>query len=87
MIHVVAFEKTAFSTPFRGVLPPFGQQISAESERATQSLPPEKPGWPPTSLRRDAWREDGWTSRSRATWVILNACGVRDRANNGRTGP
>ncbi|HWT78710.1 MAG TPA: hypothetical protein VN648_07885, partial [Candidatus Methylomirabilis sp.] len=33
------------------------------------------------------WREDGWTSRSRATWVILNACGVRDRANNGRTGP
>src|SRR5208337_4939439 len=49
MIHVVDFEKTAFSTPFRGVLPPFGQQISAESGRATQSLAPGKPGWPPTS--------------------------------------
>jgi hypothetical protein len=31
MIHVVVFEKTAFSTPFRGVLPPSGPQISAES--------------------------------------------------------
>src|SRR5271157_2209849 len=49
MIHVVDFEKTAFSTRFLGVLPPFGQQISAESERATHSLAPEKPGWPPTS--------------------------------------
>src|SRR5271157_5972360 len=33
MIHVVDFEKTAFSTPFRGVLPPSGPQISAESGR------------------------------------------------------
>ncbi len=49
MIHVVDFEKTAFSTPFRGVLPPFGQQISAENGRATQSLAPGKSGWPPTS--------------------------------------
>src|SRR5208337_5507351 len=49
MIHVVDFEKTAFSTPFRGDLPPFGPQISAESGRATHSLAPEKPGWPPTS--------------------------------------
>jgi len=49
MIHVVDFEKTAFSTLFRGVLPPFGPQISAESGRATQSLAPGKPGWPPTS--------------------------------------
>src|SRR5271166_3175743 len=48
MIHVVDFEKTAFSTPFRGVLPPFGQQISAESGRATQSLALGKPGWSPT---------------------------------------
>src|SRR5208337_2544216 len=31
MIHVVDFEKTAFSTSFRGVLPPSGPQISAES--------------------------------------------------------
>jgi len=31
MIHVVDFEKTAFSTPFRGVLPPSGPQIMAES--------------------------------------------------------
>jgi hypothetical protein len=31
MIHVVDFEKTAFSTPFRGVLPPSGPQIIAES--------------------------------------------------------
>ena len=45
MIHVVDFEKTAFSTHFRGVLPPFGQQISAESGRATQSLAPGKRGW------------------------------------------
>ncbi len=30
MIHVVDFEKTAFSTSFRGVLPPSGPQISAE---------------------------------------------------------
>jgi len=49
MIHVVDFEKTAFSTAFRGVLPPFGPQISAESGKATQSLAPGKPGWPPTS--------------------------------------
>jgi hypothetical protein len=49
MIHVVVFEKTAFSTPFRGVLPPSGPQISAESGRATHSLAPGKPGWPPTS--------------------------------------
>ena len=33
MIHVVDFEKTAFSTPFRGVLPPSGPQIIAESGR------------------------------------------------------
>ena len=31
MIHVVDFEKTAFSTPFRGVLAPSGLQIIAES--------------------------------------------------------
>src|SRR5271157_3471606 len=31
MVHVVDFEKTAFSTPFRGVLAPSGPQISAES--------------------------------------------------------
>src|SRR5208283_1585210 len=31
MIHVVDFEKTAFSTSFRGVLPPSGPQIIAES--------------------------------------------------------
>src|SRR5271157_1340254 len=31
MIHVVDFEKTAFSTPFPGVLPPSGPQIIAES--------------------------------------------------------
>jgi len=30
MIHVVDFEKIAFSTPFQGVLPPSGQQIIAE---------------------------------------------------------
>src|SRR5208337_4013933 len=40
---------TSFSTPFRGVLAPSGPQISAESGRATQSLAPGKPGWPPTS--------------------------------------
>src|SRR5208337_3606179 len=51
MIHVIDFEKTAFSTLFRGVLPPFGQQISDESGRATQSLAPGKPGWPPTPTR------------------------------------
>jgi len=28
--HVVDFDKTAFSTSFRGVLPPSGQQIKAE---------------------------------------------------------
>jgi len=33
MIHVVDFEKTAFSTLFRGVLPPSGPQIIAESGR------------------------------------------------------
>ncbi len=33
MIHVVDFEKTAFSTPFRGVSAPSGPQISAESGR------------------------------------------------------
>src|SRR5271157_1912057 len=49
MIHVVDFEKTAFSTPFRGVLPPSGPQISAESGSATHCLAPGKPGWPPTS--------------------------------------
>ena len=32
-------------------------------------------------------REDGWTSQSRVAWVILNVWCVRDRANNGRTGP
>jgi len=47
MIHVVDFEKTALSTPFRGVLAPSGPQISAESGRATRSLAPGKPGWPP----------------------------------------
>jgi len=31
MIHVVDFEKTAFSTPFRGVLPSSGPQIIAEN--------------------------------------------------------
>src|SRR5271157_5204039 len=31
MTHVVDFEKTALSTSFRGVLPPSGPQISAES--------------------------------------------------------
>src|SRR5208337_3239020 len=31
MTHVVDFEKTAFSTSFRGVLPPSGPQIMAES--------------------------------------------------------
>ena len=31
MIHVVDFEKTAFSTPSRGVLAPSGLQIIAES--------------------------------------------------------
>ena len=31
MIHVVDFEKTAFSTPFRGILAPSGLQIIAES--------------------------------------------------------
>ncbi len=51
MIHVVDFEKTAFSTLFRGVLPPLGPQISAESGRATQSLAPGEPGWPPTPTR------------------------------------
>jgi hypothetical protein len=30
MIQVVDFEKTAFSTPFRGVLPPSGPLIIAE---------------------------------------------------------
>ncbi len=51
MIHVVDFEKTAFSTLSRGVLPPFGPQISAEGGWATQSLAPGKPGcgWPPRS--------------------------------------
>jgi hypothetical protein len=49
MIHVVDFEKTAFSTSFRGVLAPSGPQISAESGRATHCLAPGKPGWPPTS--------------------------------------
>jgi len=47
MIHVVDFEKTALSTSFRGVLAPSGPQISAESGRATRSLAPGKPGWPP----------------------------------------
>ena len=32
-------------------------------------------------------REDGWTRQSRVTWVILDVWCVRDRANNGRTGP
>jgi hypothetical protein len=45
MIHVVDFEKP----PFRPLLPPSGPQISAESGRATHSLAPGKPGWPPTS--------------------------------------
>jgi hypothetical protein len=49
MIHVVDFEKTSFSTPFRGVLSPFGPQISAERGSATQSLAPGKRGWRPTS--------------------------------------
>jgi hypothetical protein len=49
MIHVVDFEKTAFSTPFRGVLAPSGPQISAESGRATRSLAPGKSDWPPMS--------------------------------------
>jgi len=49
MIHVVDFEKTAFSTPFPGLLAPSGPQISFESGRATRSLAPGKPGWPPTS--------------------------------------
>src|SRR5208337_2292025 len=48
-IHVADFKKTAFSTPFRGVLAPSGPQISAESGRATPSLAPGKPGWPPMS--------------------------------------
>jgi len=49
MIHVVDFEKTTFSTPFRGVLAPSGPQISAESGRATQSLATGKRGWSPPS--------------------------------------
>jgi len=49
MIHVVDFEKTAFSTPFRGVLAPSGLQISAEGGRASRSLVPGKPGWAPMS--------------------------------------
>src|SRR5271157_3117190 len=49
MIHVVDFEKTTLSTPFRGVLAPSGPQISAESGRATRSLARGKPGWPPMS--------------------------------------
>src|SRR5208337_3094992 len=68
MIHVVDFEKTAFSTPFRGVLPPFGQQISAESGRATQSLAPGKPGWPPTST---------WPLFSRPTPHDARTSGIR----------
>ena len=47
MVHVVDFEKTAFSTPFQRVLTPSGPQISAESGRAIRSLAPGKPGWPP----------------------------------------
>src|SRR5271157_6007591 len=47
MTRVVDFEETTFSTRSRGVLPAFGPQIS-ESGRATHSLAPEKPGWPPT---------------------------------------
>jgi len=31
MSHVADSPKTAFSTPFRGVLPPSGREISAES--------------------------------------------------------
>jgi len=64
MIHVVDFEKTAFSTLFRGVLPPFGPQISAESGRATQSLAPGKPGWPPTPTRPLFSRPTPHASRS-----------------------
>ena len=33
MIHVVDFEKTAFSSPIQGVLPQCGQRIIAESGR------------------------------------------------------
>jgi len=42
-------QKPPFRPFFGAFYPPFGQQISAESGRATQSLAPGKPGWPPTS--------------------------------------
>ena len=64
------FEKTAYSTHFRGVLPPFGPQISAESGRATRSLAPGKPGWPPTSTwplfsRPTPHAPPAWSGRAR----------------------
>ena len=40
---------TAFSTPFRGVLPHPTNKSALRAERPTHSLAAKKPGWPPTS--------------------------------------
>ena len=94
MTHVVDFEKTALSTPFRGVLPPFGQQISAESGTATQFLAPGKPGWPTTSTwplfsrltPHAAARRDQRGQVVRRPPPLANACHRLPDAKD-RTGP
>jgi hypothetical protein len=40
---------TAFSTPFRGVLPHPTNKSALRAERPTHLLAAKKPGWPPTS--------------------------------------
>jgi len=49
MSHVADSPKTAFSTPFRGVLPHPANKSALKAEWATHLLAPGKRGWSPPS--------------------------------------
>ena len=72
MIHVVVFEKTAFSTPLRGVLPPSGPQIDKAFRIAKPML---KASW----TKRFA---AGWGERRRAK----GDCGGHEGGRRGWAG-
>jgi len=72
MIHVVDFEKTTFSTPFGGVLPPSGPQIGADSGSGH-----------PLSRTRETWvaPTSTWPLFSRPTLYDAGTSGFRSCAD------
>ena len=97
MIHVVDFEKTAFSTPFRGVLPPSGPQIMAESGMgypllgtretwvvSTVPLATVLPPHAPRSTPHDAGPAGSGRAQSLPRWLLPD---TNPRFVKERTGP